>query len=266
MHRHIYIFLLHLERTFVDRGRIFVWTLVAIIPPFIIYMYWRAALSTHKGTIGAWNLSGISSYYFLLIVGSSILLAHIEDSVAREDIQEGQLTMYLLKPFSYYFSKLYMETPYRIIQGVFSLIAIAVFIFLFKLSLTFSTNPYVIFLAIIISLLGFTLCFTFKMIIGIIALWLTDIGGFYQLMDGIFFIFGGLLMPLSLFPGGLASIAYSLPFSYMLYFPIVAFQGNQSISDLHRIIFTQLIWIAIFFSVYIFLFAKGLRKFTGVGQ
>lgn len=242
------------------------WAIVALIPPFIIYLYWRSALASNNGVIAGWNLSTISSYYFMLIVASSVVLAHIEEPVSKQDIQEGQLTRFILKPLPYFQFNLFTEVPYRILQGGFSLIALFLFVLVFGLSFAISTDPYVLLLATIITLLGFLICFTFKMIIGISALWLTDVGGFYQLLDGIMFVFGGFLLPLSLLPGGIALISYILPFSYMIYFPIVAFQGTQPILELYRIIGIQLLWFLGFLLLYMWLFKKGLKKFSGVGQ
>lgn len=265
MRRYGNIFLLHFQIVLTERGRSFVWFLMSLVPPLAVYLYWRAAFASHN-TIPGWNLSSISSYYFLLIVASSALVAHIEEDVSYEDIQQGELTGYILKPFSYITMKLFLETPYRILQGGFALIPVVLFLLFFGKFFTISDDPWVITLACLIAILGYSLSFLFKMIIGICTFWLTDASGFFQLVEGIMFIFAGFLLPITLLPGILAKIAAVLPFSYMVYYPIVAFQGGKSYTALFAIIATQLIWIGLFFVFYSWLWNKGIKKFTGVGN
>ncbi len=110
------------------------------------------------------------------------------------------------------------------------------------------------------------LTFTFKMALGLSAFWFTDVSGFYQLADAILIICAGYMIPLSLLPTWVSQITYALPFSYMLYFPIVALQGSLSQLQLLQIIFMQLMWTTVMSFLYSFLWRMGIRKFTGIGQ
>jgi ABC-2 type transport system permease protein len=113
---------------------------------------------------------------------------------------------------------------------------------------------------------AYLLSFTMKMILGSIAFWVIDIRGVFQVFDMITWIFAGYVVPLNIFPQPLQQIAYALPFSYIIYFPITAFQGKLNSLQLVGIIAMQLIWIALLFGLYQFMWRKGVRKFTGVGQ
>lgn len=260
------IFLLNFQIVITERAISFVWFIIALIPPFVLYLYWRGALLSNDGNIAGWTLSTISTYYFMLVLASSTLIAHIEENVAREDIQQGELTKFLVKPFSYYMLKLFLEIPWRILQGFYGFIVLSLFIFFFKNLFVITTDMKILLLSIVIAILAFILSFTFKMIIGLSAFWLTDVGGFFQLVEAIILLCGGLLLPLSLLPDALARIAYILPFAYIIYFPIIALQGTQNIQQLMQIIAMQLFWIAIMAYLYSVLWKKGVKKFTGIGQ
>ena len=187
--RYVRIFLLHFQDLLVNRARSFVWFLLAFLNPLLIFLFWYGAFKGQNTLPANWSLSEIASYYFLLIIATSLLTAHIEEDVAREDIQEGQLSKYLVKPFSYYWLKFYTELPHRLFQGFLGLVVFSFFLLFFGKFLNFTTDPNSLFLGLVILCLAFFLSFTFKMIVGIIAFWLIDIGGFFQLVDLIMLIF-----------------------------------------------------------------------------
>ena len=69
-----------------------------------------------------------------------------------------------------------------------------------------------------------------------------------------------------LLPEALKNLSFLLPFSYMIYFPVTAFQGKYDYFELFRIIFVQVIWLTVFGLTYIKLWSKGIKKYTAVGQ
>ncbi len=265
MRKFISIFFIYSQVMLTERSRSFVWFLNSLIPPIILYIYWVAALPSSGGNIEGWTLSTISSYYFLLIVASTTLLAHIEESVAYLDIQQGEIVQYVLKPFPYYLMNLIYETPYRLLQGSYGIISILIFIFFFKTSFTFTTDLITIFLAILISIFALMLSFTFKMVLGLLAFWFTDTRGLYEIFDAMIIIFAGFLLPITLLPWGLSEVAQILPFSYMIYYPIVSFQGKLSHLQMIQTLAIQISWMLVFGMTYRFLWKRGLKKFTGIG-
>lgn len=264
--RYLRIFLLNFEIVITERAKALVWLLIALIPPVILYLYWRGALASNNGVISGWTLPTISTYYFLLLFVYAISMSHIEKSVARDDIQHGGLTKFLVKPFSYYLLKFFEETPWRILESIYAVLILLVLTFFFKNLLVVTTDASILALSVIIIILAYILSFTFKMVLGLCAFWLTDIFGFHQLMDAVILFSAGLLLPLSLLPSSLSQIAYTMPFAYMIYFPILALQGTQSIQQLLQIILMQVVWIVIMGFIYSRLWKNGIKKFTGVGQ
>jgi ABC-2 type transport system permease protein len=265
MKRYFNIFLNYFQIVLTERGRSFVWFLMSTIPALVTYLYWRAVFLSRPASISGWNLSSITSYYFLLIIAASVLIAHIEEDVSN-DVKKGELTSYILKPFPYLISKLFTETPYRILQGFYALIPILILIYVFKNPFALSANPTVLILAIITAIMGYLLSFIFKMVLGLLALWLTEARGLFQLLEALMYLFGGYLLPITLLPGGFQKIANLLPFSFMLYYPITSFQGKYNVSSLAIIILVQVIWFIIFFLLYKWAWNTGIKKYTGVGN
>lgn len=264
--RYVRIFLIHFQEAFYERGRSFVWFLVPLVNALLILAFWIGALKD-KGSLGNdWTLSSIASYYFLLIIAGSFLEMHIEEDVAKHDIQEGGLARYLLRPFSYFWFQFFHEIPWRIIQGFYALMVFLLFAFFFGNFVKLTTSPVVIFLSIIIIILALFLSFVFKMIFGLSAFWITDYTGAQQIVDIVLLVLGGFVIPLEFFPDVLKGVAYILPFSYMTYFPIIALQGKLATFELFRVIAVQSLWLGGFYFTYRFLWDRGVKEFTAVGQ
>lgn len=264
--KYVRMFALHWLDVLESRSRSFVWFLISFINPLILLLFWRGALLGAGGSIGEWTLSTVSSYYLLLIIASSFITAHIDEDVAYEDIRDGRLSFYLLRPFPYYWAKFLIEIPYRILQGSFGVIVFIIFQSITSISLLSAQAPIALALSILIIITAYFLSFTFKMILGLTALWTTDFSGLSQLVEVVSLIFGGFVLPLGLFPEVLKQAAYTLPFSYMFYFPILSVQGALDVSSSIEIIGRQLVWLVIMCLTYRFLWNRGIRKFTGIGQ
>lgn len=259
--RYVKIFLLHLQESFGQRSVSLVWLLLSIITPLLMILFWRGAKQ-----INDWSPSLITSYYLLAVIMSAFLMTHIENDVARLDIQEGNLSQYLLRPFSYLLFWFFTAISYRVIQGIFGIIVVLFLILFFPNSFIVTTNPFIFAGSICIAVCAFLLSFYFKMIIGILAFWIIEIYGLFEIIEVILTIFAGYLMPIALLPNWLAHTAYMLPFSYMIYFPIIAFEGKLSGIELFKVLSVQTIWILIFYLLYQKLWHAGLKKFSAVGQ
>ncbi len=198
--RYFRIFLLHFQDAFENRGRSFVWLLLAIIGPLISLAYWIAVYGSSNHTIVGWSLPSVTSYYFLLVIAGSFLIAHSEEDVAVRDIQEGQLSTYLMRPFSYFWNHFVGEISWRLLQGVFSVLVVIVLTRFFGSFFSITSDPLIFILAIISLLCGFCISFLFKMLLGISAFWFTDFRGIQNISDIILLVLAGFIMPLEFFP------------------------------------------------------------------
>jgi ABC-2 type transport system permease protein len=259
--RYLRIFSLQFQEVIQDRSRIVVWFLLACVSPLILILFWRGA--TH---IPGWTTAEIMSYYLFAIVIYAGAMCHQEDHVATVDIQEGGLTAYLLKPFSYLKLIFFNEVSYRMVQGTIGLILLGVLMLAFPQLFAFTKSPAVLLLSILILFGAFALTFFFKMCVGLLGFWMTETRGAFEAVNVLITIFAGILVPLAFLPVWLEQIAYYLPFSYMLYFPIIAFEGKLSIIDLWHVFALQLFWIAVCYFLYRMLWRAGLKKYTAVGQ
>lgn len=261
--RFLKIFLLFFQMVFAERSQTFVYFLESLLAPLTFFLFWRGA---HFSSNNHWSLSSITSYYFLLAIISAVIMCYPEIEISRIDIQEGKLVSYLLRPFSYFGMRLFNTLGHRAFEACLSFILLSGMIFFYGNFFHIITNPVLIILSLLVAILGFLLVFTYKVILGILAFWFIETGGLFNISEMLIFIFAGFVVPINFFPQFLQNIAYMLPFSYMIYFPVIAFQGELTLTQLLQAILTQICWIIFLCFVCALVWRRGLKKFTGVGQ
>lgn len=265
MTRLLRIFSLYFQHVFQYRARSFLWFLIAFLNPLVLLLFWQGILSDND-VIQGWNINSVRTYYLFLIIAQATLIHHVELIIAFSDIKQGDLMRELLKPFSYFLMRIMSETPWRILQASYALIAVAVLAYFLKVPIQINDNSVIILQAVLIALNAFAISFLFKMILGLTAFWLTNIDSMLETNDVLFFALSGLILPINLFPGWMYSLAQATPYPYMLYYPISAFIGVYNANELTNIIFLQFGWIAGLFLINKHMWKSGLKKFSGVGQ
>lgn len=256
------IFLIYFQDAFEQRARSFVWFLISLFGPLIMVLFWKGASYQQA----YYSFSDISTYYFLFIIASAFLMSHPEEWIAEDHIHNGNLAGFLLRPFPYFLSNFLSEFPWRAIQGLFGVIVVVLCYTFFTNTISIPFSLQTISMGICVATLGYILGFVYKITLALLAFWFTEIGGILHMSDILIFTFAGYIAPLFLFPDLLGRIAVILPFSYILYFPVITFQGKVSGQEFIKIIVTQLVWIFVFSCIYKLLWNKGLKKFTAVGQ
>lgn len=263
--RYVRIFILHFQDAFVNRGRSFIWFLLSLLNPLMVLFFWRGAFQGGKEPLIGWSFQSITTYYLLLVVAGSFLQVHIEEDVARRDIQSGFLSQYLLRPFPYILMKYFSELPWRLIQGFFGVVILIIFSLFFE-NLSFVHDVGSIAASLLIIILASLISFFFKMIVGLSALWIIEYHGLQELISVIDVIFAGFIMPLALFPPLMKTIAYILPFAYIIYFPVISLLGKLTGPEVLKTISIQIMWLVVFWLMYKQIWRKGVKKFSGLGQ
>lgn len=264
--RTVRIFFLHFEGILDQRTRSLVWFLIPLIDQLLFIVFWKGALIGKSEIATGWSLSSISSYYFLLIIAAALLMCHIEEDVSEEDIKQGNLVKYLTRPFSYYWLKFFEEIPYRLLQGSYGIILYVLLIIFFGNFVVNAKDPFAFLPAIIIAIFALFISFTYKMMLGLSALWVTDVGGLFQLDEMIMLIFAGFILPLELLPKTLFNIANILPYSYMIYYPVLAFEGKLEYVQMLQVIGIQAMWLFVLVLLYKYVLSVGIKRFSGVGN
>lgn len=174
----------------------------------------------------------------------------------EHDLRSGRLSYLLPRPISY-IGSVFAEGLGTLLLNL-TVLGTVGFFFTWQQAggLPFSTGTFVIALGLGI-LAGIT-GLIFHVLIGISAFWLNDVSPFSWVWEKLLFIFGGLILPLSIYPGWMQTIAHWTPFSSIL--------GARSALAL-EVNFYQICWVALsllswsLFAILTlsFLYKKGLK-------
>lgn len=143
------------------------------------------------------------------------------------------------------------------------MIPTAIFAFLF-LGYHIVTIPFAV-LGVTSALLALILNFEYAFIFGATTFWTKSYYGTRALKEGMIYLFGGWLIPITLYPLMLQNILYYTPLPYINFFPNMIFIGKYSITSALFIIMLQIFWVIILYGIYGIVWHFAKKKFTGVG-
>ena len=221
---------------------------------FVIALMWKL-LFAGKTTISGFTLAQMIWY---ILFGELIVTSQqgvVEEVV--DDIRSGNIANYLNKPYSYTLYKYVSTMGSGIFNGAFTLIVGGIVV-----SLTVgSLHPSLVQVAAIplLVILAMTISFLLLFSIGLLSFWMEDSKGIEFVYTKTVFILGGMLLPLSLLPSWLQTIATKLPTAAIAYFPARTSVLFSATSLVHTLLL-QFFWIIVCTLLCMTLFKLGKQK------
>jgi ABC-2 type transport system permease protein len=178
-------------------------------------------------------------------------------------IREGQLSGALLRPLHpLHYDVAYFAGWKFVVIGLWIPIAIV-------LSAIFHPDLHPTMLEIVVfcfAIWGAYLVRTmFQSTIGMLNFWTTRGGAMFDLYMTLELLLSGRLVPLTLMPGWVQTLADFLPFKWTFYFPIEALVGDMSTQSLLLGLAAQLLWIAIGLALFKIAWRAAIKRFSAVG-
>jgi ABC-2 type transport system permease protein len=243
-----------------------IWILYAVLPPLTLMLVWLAAYRSDSQTqIGGYNLSQMISYYLFVTALSVMITPNMEWEMAQL-IRDGKITPFIVRPIGFFGHKVAQETSYQIIKSAMALPALGVLLWLFRDYIhlpPFSLSRAGAFALSV--LLAFSLLMQLKFLLGITAFWLAEIGGLMEISHMMLGLFGGQLVPISVLPHWLQSVAGVLPFSVLYAFPMEILLGQSTPQTLVAGFARQIVWLAVFAITVRVAWRRGLLAYEGYG-
>lgn len=255
------------------RAELIVWMLTMTMPLVSLVLWSSAAAGTR---LGSERLSGTDlSAYFLMtllvrILTSSWVLWQITD-----EIRTGALAQRLLKPvspFVVYSAEQLAALPLRAALVLPLIVALLVF----SMRAQLSHEP-LLWLAGLVSLpAAWALNFLSMAIIGMLAFYIDSALGLFFGWLGLFTLFSGYLVPLSLMPKWLLAVAQVLPFRYQLDVPVKILLGwpvdggardtAEGIALAYQHLGVQYLYVLALSGGAALLWRAGLRRYAAFGS
>ncbi len=256
-----------LKRHLAYKGAFYLWIFISLFSSFISYFLWMAVYgSSDKPTLGGLTQNEMVVYIFMVYVTSSVTMITISDWVS-EDVVKGNVAMWLIKPIDYRLSLVAKAMG----TMVYRFLAPSVFIWggleLYKVFvLKMEMVSIVDLLAYILScLFSFFICVLFDFCFGMVAFFTTYIFGLMMVKEAVISFLCGQLIPLSFFPEVVQRVFEFLPFSSMVYTPVMIYLGKYDGLQLILLLSKQALWVVILYALGSLIWKQVVKRLVVLG-
>lgn len=258
-------FLVGLQSNIVYRWNFAVRGFFSLFHLAVVFILWGAAYASNAG-IGGFSFAQTITYFLMLIVLQFFIAAFNEDYQISEDIRNGLINQFLLKPINYFGYRLSIYAAARLVSGLLVLLPLAVAMPFIYHYIDFPLDGWRFGLGLPAVALSALIQFSIAYCFGLLTFWFLDIQGFVILSMAIEMVLGGQFFPLDLLPAAVLRVTEYLPFYYQMYFPAAIFTGRLNDPALVvRGLCIQSCWVVVLLVLNHFLWLRGLRRHTAVG-
>ncbi|HEY8993979.1 MAG TPA: ABC-2 family transporter protein [Lacunisphaera sp.] len=231
----------------------------------VVFILWSAAYSGNP-LIGNFNFAQTFTYFVALIVVQFMIGAFNEDYQISEDIRNGLINQFLLKPVNYFAYRFSIYLSARLVTGLLILIPLVVTYPLLREHLMLPFDWWRVGIGLPALIMSALIQFGIAYCFGLMSFWFLEIQGLVILSMALESVLGGQIFPLDLMPDWLFRISQFLPYYYQMYFPVAIFTGrlNDPAAALNGLVI-QAAWVAVILAIGQLLWRRGLRLHTAVG-
>lgn len=231
-----------------------------------VFILWGAAFAGSSGQIGGFGLNQTLTYFVTLLVLQFFISAFNEDYQISEEIRNGLINQFLLKPINYFGYRFSIFASARVVSGLLVLVPLLIAMPLLHDKLTYPLELWRIGLGLPAMLLSAMIQFSIAYCFGLLTFWFLEIQGFVILSMAIESVLGGQMFPLDLLPASVYNVAKYLPFYYQMYFPGAIFTGRlKEPLEVIQGLGIQVCWVVVLLGLAHLLWVRGLRRHTAVG-
>jgi ABC-2 type transport system permease protein len=216
-------------------------------------------------SVGGFAFGQTLTYFTLLVVLQFFTSAFNEDYQISEEIRNGLINQFLLKPIDYFMYRMSIFFSARIVSGAIVVAPMAVAVFVLRDRLVFPHDAWRLAFGLPALAMSAFIQFSIAYCFGMLTFWLLEIQGVVILSMAIESILGGQLFPLDLMPPGLFRLAQLLPFYYQTYFPAAILSGRIGRGLALQGLGLQLFWTIALVGFARLLWRRGLGRYTAVG-
>ena len=258
-------FLIGLQSNIVYRWNFAIRGFFSLFHLAVVFILWGAAFMG-RTEVGGFSLPQTITYFVTLLVLQFFISAFNEDYQIGEEIRNGLINQFLLKPINYFGYRFSIFVAARLVTGSLIFIPLLIAFPFIKDFLVFPGSLSVMALALPAMLLSAVIQFSIAYCFGLLAFWFLEIQGFVVLSLAIETVLGGQMFPLDLLPPWAYAIAKFLPFYYQMYFPAAIFTGRLTDTDqIAQGFLVQACWVVILLAINAGLWRRGLKQHTAVG-
>jgi ABC-2 type transport system permease protein len=239
-----------------------IWMIGLVLEPVIYLVVWTTIARSSGGQVNGYTASDFADYYLvLMVVMHATQIWHMWEY--EWYIRGGIMSARLLRPVHPIHEDASANLSFKLLMLLVLIPALIVLTLLFQPTFNPPLWAMLAFIPVVIAagILSFVVGWTVAMA----AFWTTRIAAINQMYFVAMFFFSGQVAPLPLLPGIIQTIAYALPFRWMLSFPTELLLGHLTPQDALGGSIAQLIWLTITITILTFVWRASARRYSAVG-
>lgn len=240
--------------------------MVSALWPIIIQSFLWSAIygSSDKAAVFGYTYTGMIAYTVIANLTARLVRTGFEYEM-NDDIRNGGLAKYIIRPVSYFGYRLASFLGQKLIQSAFMAIvlAVAVSVLASVVGAGFSSAGVLLFPATL--LFAFLLNYMIFFCVGTIGFYLTEIGFLFEAVRIVIIALSGGIFPLTVFGPWGEAILSALPFRYTINFPVQVLTMKVTGTEIFSGLTFQFIWCVVLGLVAGLPWKIGMKRYVAVG-
>lgn len=265
MNKYKTCFVMGIQKAIEYRFDFFLGYLSAIFPIIIQVSMWTAIYqSTKTGILYGYTYQQMILYTFFVGIIGRFLATGFEHEM-NDDIKNGGLNKFIVKPINYCFYRSSCFLGERASVSLVFFIILGIFCIVFSMLGYFKVTGYKILFFMVSLILSLLLNFAVYFCVGIAGLWISEISRIFPAISIVLSVISGSIFPLDILGSNINKMLFFLPFKYLLQFPVDIITGKEPSYPISFALFIQLGWVILLWTLAQFLWKKGLNKYIAIG-
>lgn len=258
------VFGIYFQEGLAYRASGLIWVMTDVTTAVTMPLVWAKATQASGSAIAGFTSADFVLYYLCMLLIGCFVTSHILWELAME-IKEGQFSMALVRPMSFYQVTFLRNFSWRIIRPTLFLPFFLIMLWAYR-GYLHDAHVYVgwqFWLALILGhLISFNVAYTMSML----ALYTQEAQSLFELYYIPMLFLSGQIFPIAVLPGWTKQLPYFFPFYYTTGLPTEILVGRVPKANMPTLLAGQIAWLAGAYLVGQLLWKRGLRHYTAVGM
>jgi len=244
----------------------FLISLLAIAIPLIMQLYlWTAIFNnSNQQKVYGYTFSQMIIYVVLAGLLSKFVATGFESRIS-EEIKNGGLSKFLIKPINHFWYTISCFIGEKVIHMGFMTIIIGIVLLILNRVYGLIITPERVGLFILATIFAIAINFLLFYLLGLTSFFMSETWGILYGANLAVTIISGGILPLETFGPTLLQVFAYLPFKYIVYFPISIISGRMAVGEIFDGYLIQVLWIILLTILAKIVWKKGLKKYIAAG-
>ncbi len=240
------------------------WRVRVIVRFLITFFLWSSIFSQDIDLLG-YNRRTMLTYLLLVyLLGNFVYATRTQD--IGDEIHEGNLTNYLLKPLNYFLFILARDTSDKLLNLSFTLVELIMLFTLLNPPFFWQTDMMFVSISFLAFCGSVIIYFLLSSLLGLLGFWTSEVWATRFIFIIILDFLAGNFFPTDILPKLIANVLMYTPFPYMFYFPARIYLGEVTEGFIAQGFFVMGVWVFfLIFAVHV-VWYQGLKVYGAQGR